>query len=68
MTPMIYKLRMFGIPIDGPADVFWDNESVYRNSTSDESQLKKKHQSIYFHRVRGYVALYILIPHKANTN
>ena len=23
-----YKLRMFGIPIDGPADVFCDNQGV----------------------------------------
>ena len=27
-----YKLLMFGIPIDGPANVFCDNEYVYRSS------------------------------------
>eukprot|EP00978_Attheya_sp_CCMP212_P043638 scaffold288169_cov38-Attheya_sp.AAC.1 len=26
-----YKLRMFGIPIDGPANVFCDNEAVVTN-------------------------------------
>jgi hypothetical protein len=26
-----YKLRMFGIPIEGPMDVFCDNESVFKN-------------------------------------
>ena len=26
-----YKLRMFGIPVDGISKIFCDNESVYRN-------------------------------------
>ena len=59
-----YKLRMFGIPIDGPTNVFCDNEAVYKNASFAESQLKKKHQSICFHRVRECVASGILIPHK----
>ena len=25
-----YKLRMFGVPIDGPANIFCDNEAVYK--------------------------------------
>ena len=30
-----YNLRMFGVPIEGPTNVFCDNESVYKNvSTS----------------------------------
>lgn len=41
-----YKLRMMGIPIEGPADVFCDNESVVTNSTIPESTLKRKHNSI----------------------
>ena len=28
-----YKLRMFGVLIDGPARVFCDNEAVYRDSS-----------------------------------
>ena len=59
-----YKLRMFGIPIDGPTNVFCDNASVYKNASFAESQLKKKHQSICFHRVRECGASGILIPHK----
>ena len=27
-----YKLRMFGVPSDGPASAFCDNEAVYRNT------------------------------------
>jgi hypothetical protein len=51
-----YKLRMFGVPIDGPADVFSDNQSVVTNSTIPTSTLNKKHNSICYHRVRESVA------------
>ena len=51
-----YKLRMFGIPIDGLANVYCDNEAVYKNTSIPESVLKKKHHSIAYHRCRGAVA------------
>ena len=51
-----YKLRMFGVPIDGSASVFCDNESVYKNTAIPESTLKKKHHSIAYHRCREAVA------------
>jgi hypothetical protein len=51
-----YKLRMFGVPIDGPADIFCDNESVVKNSSIPTSTLMKKHNSICYHRVRETVA------------
>ncbi len=51
-----YKLRMFGIPIDGPANVFCDNEAVVKNATVPESTLKKKHNTIAYHRVREAIA------------
>ena len=51
-----YKLRMFGVPIAGPARVFCDNESVVKTTTIPESRLKKKHCSIGYHRVRESVA------------
>ncbi len=35
-----YKLRMFGIPIEGPTNVFCDNQSVVTNTTKPESTLK----------------------------
>ena len=37
-----YKLRIFGIPVDGPANVFCDNEAVYKNTVLPESVLNKK--------------------------
>eukprot|EP00978_Attheya_sp_CCMP212_P035677 scaffold156772_cov26-Attheya_sp.AAC.1 len=40
---LCYKLRMFGIPIDGPANVFCDNEAVVTNSSIPTSTIKKKH-------------------------
>ena len=51
-----YKLRMFGIPIDGPADVFCDNQSVVRASSTPETTLSKKHNAICYHKVRESAA------------
>ena len=51
-----YKLRMMGVPIDGPCTVFCDNEAAVKNSTTPESTLKKKHNAIAYHRVREAVA------------
>jgi hypothetical protein len=47
-----YKLRMMGIPVNGPTSVFCDNESVVKNSTAPESMLKKRHNAIAYHRAR----------------
>ena len=47
---------MFGIPIDGPTDMFCDNEAVYKNASLPESQLRKKHHSISYHMSREAVA------------
>ena len=46
-----YKLRMFGVPIDGPSDVFCDNQSVVTNVSIPSSLLNKKHNFICYHRV-----------------
>jgi hypothetical protein len=52
-----YKLRMFGVPIDGPTNIFCDNEAVHKNATLPESTtLKKKHHAIAYHRCREAVA------------
>jgi hypothetical protein len=47
-----YKLRMMGIPMDGPANIYCDNESVFRNAAFPESVIKKKHNSIAYHKTR----------------
>jgi len=51
-----YKLRMMGIPLDGPANLFGDNSSVITNATVPSSTLTKKHNAICYHRVREAVA------------
>lgn len=51
-----YKLRMFGVEIDGPTDLFCDNEAVVKNCSNPVSTLKKKHHSIAYHRNREAVA------------
>jgi hypothetical protein len=51
-----YKLRMIGVPIHGSTNVVCDNKSVVDNSTLPHSTLKKKHNSICYHRVREAVA------------
>eukprot|EP00957_Ditylum_brightwellii_P087667 6675856-Ditylum_brightwellii.AAC.1 len=53
---MRYKLRMFGVPLDGQTNVLCDNEAVYKNTVIPESTLKKKHQSIVYHQCREAVA------------
>jgi hypothetical protein len=59
---------MFGIPLDGPANVFCDNNSVVINSTILTSTLKKKHNSIAYHRVREAVAANTLQIAKVQSN
>jgi hypothetical protein len=51
-----YKLRMFGVPIDGPANMFCDNCGVVKNLSIPESTLMKKHNSLNFHTVREAAA------------
>ena len=63
-----YKFWMFGIPVEGPCNVFCDNEAVYKNTSFAESTIKKKHNSICFHRVWECVASDILCVHKVDTN
>ena len=52
-----YKLRMMGVEIDGPTNIFGDNMSVLHNTTAPESTLKKKANAIAYHVVREAVAM-----------
>ena len=51
-----YKLRMFGVPVEGATNVFCDSEAVTKNAMFPESTLKKKHNAIAYHRTREAVA------------
>ena len=65
-----YKLRMFGVPLSGPARIFCDNESVVINSSHPDSALKKKHCSIAYHKVREAIAAHkqLVYYEKTETN
>ena len=52
-----YKPRVFGVPLEGPTNIFCDNESVFKNSSIPDSTLKKKNTSICYHRSREEVAV-----------
>ena len=53
---LCYKLHMMGIPLDGPANGFCDNNSIIMNASNPASTLKKKHNSIIYHKVRESAA------------
>ena len=59
---------MIEVPIEGLVTVFCDNESVYKNPSFSESQLKKNHQAICFHQSRECMADDRIIFHKVDTN
>ena len=43
---------MMGIHLKGPTNLFCDNSSVVLNTTTPESSLSKRHNSIVYHRCR----------------
>jgi hypothetical protein len=63
-----YKLRMFGIPLDGPTNTFCDNKSVVVNSIQPASTLKKKHNSIAYHRVQESITVKVICLGWVNTH
>ena len=52
-----YKLRMMGVEVCGPTYIYGDNMSVIHNTSTPESMLKKKSNSICYHFVREAVAM-----------
>jgi hypothetical protein len=55
-----YTIRMMGIPLDGPAWMFGDNQSVLTSSTLPHSSLNKRHNALSYHRVREAVAAKVM--------
>ncbi|KAI2499224.1 Reverse transcriptase (RNA-dependent DNA polymerase) [Fragilaria crotonensis] len=64
---MRYKLRMFGVPLEGPAQVFCDNQGVVKNASVPESVLTKKHNAVNYHAVREAAAAGVMEVHKEDT-
>ena len=51
-----YTLRMMGVPLDGKAYMFGDNQSVITSGTIPHSSLNKRHNALAYHRVREAIA------------
>ena len=62
-----YKLHMFGIPVDDYANIFCDNETVHKSTSIADSTLKKKHNSVAYHKIRECTVAGILVVHKEDT-
>ena len=54
------KLKMFSVPIDGPADFYCNNDSVVKNTSIPPSMLAKQHNSGNYHIIRESAAAGIL--------
>jgi hypothetical protein len=61
------KLRLFGVPMKGPANVLCDNLGVVKNTSIPESTLTKKHNSINYHIVREAAAMGMIRVGKEDT-
>jgi hypothetical protein len=55
-----YTLRVMGVPLDGPALLIGDNNSIVLNCSMPSSVLKKKHNACAYHRVREAIAAGIM--------
>ena len=53
-------LRYLGVPIQGRAYLFGDNQSVITSSTIPHSSLSKRHNALSYHRVREAIVARIL--------
>ena len=56
ISDLRYKLLLFGVPIDGSTNIFFNNKAVYKKASMPESQLRKKHNSISYHMSQEAVA------------
>ena len=62
-----HKLRMFGVPISGPANVHCDNEAVHENIAIPSLVLNEKMHSVSHHCCREAVAAGIVRVAKEDT-
>jgi hypothetical protein len=51
-----YTLRMMGVPLDGKAYMFGDNQSAIISGTIPHSSLNKRHNALAYHHVREAIA------------
>ena len=65
---LCYKLRMMGVPCEEPTYLLGDNMSVIHNTSTPESTLKKKSNSICYHAVCEAVAMGEVLTSYVKTN
>ena len=53
---LLNNLQWLGVPIQGPAILFGDNEAMVKNVSLPSSSLKKRHNSIACHHCREAIA------------
>ena len=57
---MRLTLHYMGVPLDGPAWLFGDNESVVKSSIIPASTLNKRHNALSYHTVRSAISANII--------
>jgi hypothetical protein len=62
-----YKLHMLRVPLNGPALLLGDNNSIILNITVPSSPLKKKHNVIAWHCIWEAVTCKIIVFTKINS-
>ena len=62
------KCKSIGLALDGPTDVYCDNQGVVKNTSIPESILSKKHNAVNYHIVREAVAADVMRVGKEDTN
>ena len=60
-------MKMFGVPLAGPENVFSDNLGVVNNKSIPESTFSNNHNAINYHCVREAAATGILRVRKEDT-
>eukprot|EP00970_Alexandrium_tamarense_P000443 scaffold59_cov114-Alexandrium_tamarense.AAC.2 len=67
LVALLIKLKMFGVRILKPANMWTDNNGVMTNTSIPTSMLGKKHNSINYHIVREAVAAGVMRVAKEDT-
>ena len=57
---MQLTLHYMGVPLDGPAWLFGDNESVVKSSSIPASTLNKRHNALSYHTMRFAISANII--------
>ena len=58
---------MFGVLLKRPTEMFCENKAVFKNTSTPESVLQKKHHSIVYHKCREAIAALICRIAKEDT-